>query len=185
MDVSFPFMIKTYYKNGKKACTVDFYVHTQDIEMFHIAVTNGGKVLQLGMVIPEWFGEEERMKATKKGDNTVNENTNEVTAHEDCVQLVRKKYHGQDEVIGEPQRVVLPFQCEEEIEDKNILIFFGDKEVSDGVGLQQYASVLSIDILAAEKKINKKKKGGFLIIGSPDATNATAGAAETAMDDDA
>lgn len=107
-----------------------------------------------------------------------------MTAHEDCVQLIRKKYAGKDEIIGEPQRVVLPYQCEEEIEDKNILLFFGDKEVSDGVGKQQYASVLSIDILSAEKKINKKKKGGFVLIGSPDAANVTAGAAENDMEDE-
>lgn len=66
MTLSFPYMIKNYYKDGRKACTVDFYVHTQDISTFRVGIAKGGKVLELGMVIPEWFGEEDRIKASKR-----------------------------------------------------------------------------------------------------------------------
>jgi hypothetical protein len=184
MDVSFPFMVKTFFHNGVKMCTVELFVHTQDISHFRVAVAKGRKVLKVGMCIPEWFGKEDCIRAAKKTDATINANTNEVTAHEDSVQAIRKMYQGKDEVIGKPQLIALPFQCEEEVDNKEIQIFFGDKELSEGLKAQQYASVLVVDLISTEKKVNKKKKGKIVIIGSVDPTNDTAGAVGVDDDDD-
>ena len=92
-------------------------------------------------------------------------------------------YQGKDEIIGKPQLIALPFQCEEEVDNKEIQIFFGDKELSEEVKAQQYASVLAVDLISTEKKVNKKKKGKIVIIGSVDPTDDTAGA--VGVDDDA
>jgi hypothetical protein len=164
MSIAWPYMVKQYTKNSRWVCSVEFLTFAMDIDMFQEAVMNNGTTLELTTTVPSWFPEEDRLLAA---NTDINENTNEATAHQDVVQLIRKMYAGKKEYTGTPQIVKLPFACEQEAEDKSAELYHGNEEISTQSGHQQYLQVVKFELISTEKKLKKKKVGTMRIIGSP------------------
>jgi hypothetical protein len=73
-----------------------------------------------------------------------------------------------DSVVGDPQRIKLPFQCEQHIAHWEVQAFENDsQELTDGLGGSQYYFVLSVDLASVVMERKKKEKGGFRVISSP------------------
>jgi len=87
-------------------------------------------------------------------------------------------------IIGEPQRVKLPFPCEEEIVHCECQLNENDdQECTDDISVTTHFNVLSLDLVGAAKK---KKKGSTQAIGLPVQSPAPAmhtGAGAAKVDD--
>jgi hypothetical protein len=119
-------------------------------------------------VVPEFFAEEEQMMAANVGIAGFDANTSLATAHQDIVQRVRKVHNSDKDILGDtPQRVKLPFKCEEDVIHWEAMLFNGDEDVSAASGDQQYFSVLKIDLLSSENPMQRRARGAMLVIGSP------------------
>ena len=99
------------------------------------------------------------------------ENTHRATAMGEVCDDIEKPYEDAKAdttiIIGEPQRVKLPFACEEDIVHWECQLFENDdEEYTNDIGANTYFNVLSVDLVGIAKK-KKKKKGGTRVIGSP------------------
>ena len=153
--------------NDRKGVTVEFLVLTVSEEAVRLSVDSGGLVLSLGLVMPEFFPEEERVLVSNMGIAGFDNNTNQYNAHQAVVQDIRREYAAKVEIVGAPQKVKLPFQCELGILGQELHLFNGDEDISAGLGgIQQYYSVLKVDLLAVERTTSKKTKPAMRVVGS-------------------
>ena len=166
MDFEFPYMIKSFMHNNRKGCIVEFLVLTVSEDIVRCSVDPGGLVLSFGLVVPEFFPEEERVLVSNMGVAGFDQNTSQFTAHSHVVQDIRKVYSAKPEIIGKPQKIKLPFQCELDILHQELQLFNGDELVSAGAGSQQYFSLLKVDLLAIERTTAKKARAGMRVVGS-------------------
>ena len=167
MNFVSPFMVKSFLHNDRKGVTVEFLVLTVSEESIRLSVDPGGLVLSLGIIVPDFFPEEERLLVSNMGVAGFDSNTNQYTAHQAVVQDIRKEYAAKPEIVGAPQKVKLPFQCELDIVGQELTLFNGDNEISAGLGgIQQYYSVLKVDLLAVERTTQKKSRPAMRVVGS-------------------
>ena len=132
-------------------------------------------------MVPEYFAEEERIMAANFGSAGFNANTSLATAHQDIVQRIRKVHNGDREILGDsPQRIQLPFKCEEGAIQWEFMLFNGDQYVSAASGDQQYFSIVKIDLLSAEKTVQRRQRGAMRVVGSPNLADHAAAAAQAA-----
>ena len=139
-------------------------------EMFRPKVAPGGMVLQLGIVVPPRFVTEECLVQANEGDHSFNSNTHKATAFKAICEKIAV-HHGEgtteEPILGKPQRVPLPFKCEDEIVDWEIQGFPEEWGLSDAIEHQQFHFVISIDLVSVMKARSRKKKGGLRIFASP------------------
>ena len=177
-----PYMVRSFLHNDRKGCTVEFLVLTVSEDDIRLSVDPGGLVLSLGIVMPEFFPEEERVLVSNMGVAGFDNNTNQYTAHQHVVQAIRREYAAEPEIVGAPQKVKLPFQCELDIAGQEMVLFNGDEEISAGLGgVQQYFSVLKVDLLAVERTTARKSKPAIRIVGSPSLADHNAAANNAAQ----
>ena len=164
MEFTFPYMIKTFLHNSRESATVDLLVPTVHEDHIHPRIISGGTALALGVAVPGFFPEEERVLVSAGDDNI---NTNQASAHSEVVQEIRKAFNDVPEIIGNPQVITLPFACEEQIVHWETQLFFGDALVSAASGSQQYFSVLRIDLFSTKRPTGRRNRGIMRIVGSP------------------
>lgn len=176
MDVSFPYLMYDYVEDGRERVTIDFLVFGTAKKNLRPAVASGGNELHLKVVIPEIFTVQSRMLVAGAEKN-VTKNTHKATAFSKLAAEVEKK-HGdgssEEPIIGNPQRVKLPFACEEEIVDWEVQVFDNDDpDFIDELGSEElYWFVLSIDLVSTTKAHNPKKKGTLRKFTSPSKKSA-------------
>jgi hypothetical protein len=89
--------------------------------------------------------------------------THKATAFKEAAEKLHAHHELFDDetIIGTPQRIKLPFKCEEVIVDWEVQAFENDREeLTDGLGGTQFCFVLSIDLASVTKARKKKPKGG-------------------------
>ena len=126
--------------------------------------------------------------AAFRAESGFGENTHRATAMGEVCDDIEKQYEDRKVdttlIIGAPQRVKLPFACEEDIVHWECQLFENeDEDYQEDIGTATYFNVLSIDLVGIAKK-KTKKKGGTRVIGSPSATAATVEKKKTTKDDD-
>ena len=164
MDFSFPFMIKKFLHDGRESCSVDLILPPIHEDRIHPRVVSNGTYLAIGVAVPEFFGEEERVLVSA-GNADVN--TNQAAAHSEIVQDIRKHYNDVVEILGKPQMIKLPFQCEEQIAQWESQLFHGDELVTAALGEQQYYAVLSVYLFSVKRPTGRRNRGTMRVVGSP------------------
>ena len=145
---------------------IDFLVMGMAKEDYRLKTINNGNRLQLGVVLPSFFADENRLQITNEDDTGFNKRSHKATALEEVVNKITVDIDGEEPLLGSPQLVDLPVPCEDEIDDWELQAFNNDdSDWNELFGEQQYFFVLSVNLLS--NKISKKKqKGGFRTLGS-------------------
>jgi hypothetical protein len=167
----FPFIVYDYISGGRRRVSVDLLVMTVPKDMIRPKMATNGLELHVGMVVPPFFADADRLMAANEGDAGFTEDTHKATAFKDAAIKLHehhRSFDGEEEIMGTPQCIKLPFKCEENIVDWEVQAFEDDgDELVDSLGAPQFYFVLSVDLVSIIKPREKKKKGGFRVIGSP------------------
>jgi hypothetical protein len=164
MDFSFPYMIKTFLYDSRECCLIDLLVPTTHEDHVHPRIVSKGTYLAVGVAVPDFFPEEERVLVAAGNDNV---NTNQATAHTKVVQNIRKAFNDVTEILGSPQMIKLPFECEEQIVQWENQLFHGDEAVTGALGEQQYYCVFSIFLHSTKRPAGRRNRGTMRVVGSP------------------
>jgi hypothetical protein len=170
MDTQFPFIMYDYVSGGRRRVSVDLLVLTVTKDMLRPKMAASGLELQLGTAVPSFFVDAQRLMAANKDDSGFTNDTHKATAFKEAAEKLHAHHESFDDetIIGTPQRIKLPFKCEEVIVDWEVQAFENDsQEVTDGLGGTQFCFVLSIDLVSVTKAREKKPKGGFRVVTSP------------------
>jgi hypothetical protein len=193
LGFQFPYIMYSYIEDRRHCVSIDFLVIGMGKANFRPKVVQNGKVFQLGMVIPDFLVDTNRLQVANEGDKGFNRRTHKATAFEEIVAKITANHDGEEPLLGEPMKIALPIQCEEEIKDWEILAFDNaDVEWCDQMECQQHFFLLSVDLIGTAKIGKEKKKGGFRKLGSPSKVvnkegnnnNATAPSEEEDMADE-
>lgn len=169
MEFKCPYIMYDYVVNGRKVVTVDFLVVNQHRRFFRLAI-NGGKVLELKIVVPAIFYNSQRLAVAHEEATNFDHNTHKSTAfHSRCKEI--KKTLGvatnddeaeEFEVSAGKQCVQLPFEVEDEFfpgasvhgTGYEILVMDNDDErLYDELGGESTQFfVLSVDMVHIEKE---------------------------------
>jgi len=165
MDFVYPYMLYDYVDDDRRHCTIDFLVPTMAEKAFRPTVNAAEQSLDLATVIPPFFANKARLMAAFSGETGFGENTHRATAMGEVCDDIEKQCEDAKAdntiIIGVPQRVKLPFPCEEEIVHWECQLFENeDEEHTDDIGVATYFNVLSVDLVGVAKK-KKKKRGGL------------------------
>jgi hypothetical protein len=170
MDAQFPFICYDYLSKGRRRVSVDFLIMTVSKDMVRPKMAANGLELHVGVAVPSFFADENRLMTSNDGDPGFTEDTHKATAFKEAATKLHEHYQSfdEEEIIGAVQRIKLPFKCEENIVDWEMLAFENeDTGLTDGLGPPQFYFVLSVDLVSTIKPREKKKKGGFRVISSP------------------
>jgi len=168
LSVQFPFISYQYVEDGRKMVSYDFLVIGASKDQYRPKVTGNGGELHVGMVLPRFFVDPNRLLLANSHVGGFNANTNKSTALEEVGAKVTNGLQENDLLFANPMTVKLPFKCEEDIVEWEIQAFHNEDEVwTLEAGSQQYFFVLSVGLRHVEKIRKNTKKGGFRIIGSP------------------
>ena len=170
MEVVFPYFLYTYEEMDQMHVTIDFLVFGFKESAFRPQVASGGQELELRTIIPPMFVHPDRLF---QANEEINDNTHKATAYKMMVDSIQKK-HGdgtsEQRLFGDPQRVKLPFTCEQEISMWEVQHFpNSDRDFDPMTGHTHMVSILAIDLVATEKRV-RKRNGGVRVFGSPSGT---------------
>jgi hypothetical protein len=164
LSFHFPYIQYTYIAYGCHYVSVDFLVPGMSKNHFHPKIEGTDLVLQV--VTPNFFVNENRLKLTHGRDHAFNNNTNKSTAFQEIAGKIISDQG--NELMGDPQRVKLPFPVEDKIANWELLAFTNPEEdLMDAVDAEAFFWVLSVDAVGLVKVKKAKKKGGFGVFGSP------------------
>ena len=114
LDFQFPYLMYDYEAKDRKVCTIDFLVYGVNKKFIRPKVNDVGDELHVSYVVPAFFAEDRRLELA---DTNIRHNTHKMTAFRDtCDALIKKHGDGSEEdpLLGEPQKVALPFIVEKE-----------------------------------------------------------------------
>jgi hypothetical protein len=166
MNFFSPYILYTYIEEDVRMITIDFIVIGQSKSAYRPRVASDGHGFQLGMVVPNFFAQEDRLQAAHYTDTGFNEDTHKATALREIVAKYTDNLDAEEPLIGEPMQIKLPFKVEEEIVKWELLAFDNSHEFSEEIGNQQYYFVLTVDLVAVEKVKKEKKAPTFRMLGS-------------------
>ena len=151
MDFSFPFIITTFNQDFDVMCKVELFTHFLLKEYFQPETLNRGSVLEIQCMVPHMFANEERVLQANSENQGFNYNTHEAQAHKDACEMI-DNYFPNSVMIGNNQKIKLPFPCDERIVSwecqayANDLLndeLFVEEETEEG---QQYNNILVITL---------------------------------------
>jgi hypothetical protein len=175
MDHRFPFILYDYVSDGRRRISVDFLILTVPKEMIRPKMDDTGTELQVAVVVPPFFADADRLMAANNAPGFT-QDTHKATAFKEAAMKLHNHHQSfdEDDIIGNPQRIKLPFQCEEHIVEWEVQAFENDSQaLTDGLGGSQFYFVLSVDLVSVVKARKKKEKGGFRVISSPGRSGGT------------
>jgi hypothetical protein len=182
MNFFSPYILYTYIEDDLRMITIDFLVIGQSQSAYRPRVISDGYGFQLGMVVPNFFAQEDRLQIAHGLDLGFNEDTHKATALREMVAKYTGNLDPEEPLMGEPMQIKLPFKVEEEISKWELLAFDNSDEFSDEIGNQQYYFVLTVDLVAVEKVKKEKKAATFRMLGSsPTGPPTTAPTAATSI----
>ena len=168
MNFRFPHIMHDCEAKDRKVIAIDFLVVGVHKKNLRPKVSDDGGEPHLGCAVPSFFAEDRRLELA---DATVRHDTHKMTAFRGMRQSIPAK-HGdgseEEPLIGEPQKVQLPFAVEHEIRKWEVQTFENDDEDFHQCmqEVPQHFFVLTATMLSVEKRC-KKKEGNFRIFGSP------------------
>jgi hypothetical protein len=147
--------------------TIDFIVVGQSKSAYHLRVVSDVYGFQLGMVVPNFFAQEDHLQAAHY--TLIQASMKTLTRLQHCMRLLPStdNLDLEEPLIGEPVQIKLPFKVEEEIVKWELFAFNNSNKFSEKSGNQQYYFVLTVDLVAVEKVKKEKKAPTFRMLGSP------------------
>lgn len=165
MDYKMPFILTTYNEGLDQMCTIQILTVTMPKDSFIPDVVDGGKRLEVRILVPSFFVDETRILDEKRGVVTgFNKNTHEAQAFRDVCETIDSHYGMQAIIFGEPMSIALPFICEERVVQWEIQAHvnqFG--ELTDELGGQQFMACVAMKL--RKLKTKRKTTGAFRVIG--------------------
>jgi len=166
MNVFFPHILYTYIEDGLRRVTIDFLVFGQSKESFRPKVISDGTVFQLGMVIPPFFVKEDRLMQAYQRDQSFTEDTHKATALQEVVGRHTAHLDIEEPVMADPMQVKLPFKCEEDIAEWEMIAYDNEDAFNEEVGTNQYFFVLAVTLTGVDKVKKCQKAGKFRNLGT-------------------
>ena len=99
-------------------------------------------------------------------DDSFNEDTHKATALQEVVGRHTADLDIEEPMMGAPMQVKLPFKCEEDIKEWEIIAYDNDDKFNKEVGANQYFFVLAVNLVGVEKVKKVKKTGAFRNLGT-------------------
>ena len=91
---SFPYIMYQYVEDGRRRVSIDFLILGMAKENYRPKVVSNGKTLQLGMVIPSFFADENQLQVANEGDAGFNKQSHKATALEEVVNKITEDIDG-------------------------------------------------------------------------------------------
>lgn len=133
-------------------------------------MADSGLELQVAMVVSAFFANANRLMVANVGTSGFTQDNHKATAFKEVAMKLHDHHESfdEDDIIGDLQRVKLPFKCEQHIVEWEVQAFENEsQELTDGLGSTQFYFVLSVDLVSVVKERKKKEKGGFRVVKSP------------------
>lgn len=166
--ICFPHILCQCIDGNGQRVSIDFLVCGMSEACFCPKMHANGTIFQLGMVIPEIFTDEARLVLANHKDSKFNKSTHKATAFKEVVAKMTNDLEDGEPLVAAPQQVKLPFACETDIVEWEVLAFDNtDIEFRAAMGSEQYFFILSVELQSAVKVMKEKKKGGMRKLGSP------------------
>lgn len=181
MGFNFPYFMYTYTSQDRKRCSIDFVVLGINQKNLRLTVKKNN-VFELGCMVPRVFLDRERLRSMNQNVPNFSDDTHKSTAFNDASVEVQKAVgieeddshlpaDDQMKIFGEPQKIQLPFPCEEEIVSWTIVLADNpDRAFQRMCESHQFFFLLSVDLVAVEKR-KVRVTGTFQKLGSPGLTN--------------
>jgi hypothetical protein len=170
MDSRFPFILCDCVSGGRRRALVDFLIVAVTKDMVQPKMADSGLEPQVAVVVPAFFADADRLMAANVGASGFAEDNHKAAAFKEAAMKLYDHHESfdEDDIVGDPQRIKLPFQCEQRIAHWEVQAFENDSaELTDGLGGSQFYFVLSVDLASVVMERKKKEKGGFRVISSP------------------
>ena len=170
MGFVYPHMLYSYAVDNRDHVRVDFLVPTLTQNYFLPRIDKEApSTLVLTSFVPEFFPSVDRLDQAHGNDQGFNANTHMNTAYKKLANGTKDDFDNdvnRDIVYsGEPQKVELPFACEDDSLAYEIQYFPNDvDELTDALGGMQFHSVLSV-IIRAIHKPKQRVAGGIRVVG--------------------
>lgn len=163
MDFSLPFIMKIFKEDDDEMVGIDVFVPTLPKDYFIPDIDAQGRVFVLGIRVPNFFKDENRVLAVNEGGQ-FNRNTYEAQAYKERCEEIEEHYGFASSIFGNAIRIKLPFQVEQRIVYWEIQGHENDLDnLTDDLGGQQYHFTLSAKLMKLKSK--RRTHGGFRIIG--------------------
>ena len=167
---AFPYILYKYVEDNRRKITIDFLVLGMHRSMYRPIISSDHKSLLLGVVVPAFFTDQNRLQLAHGLDDTFTEDTNKATAFQEVTATMTNHLDAETPLIGAPQVVRLGHEVEEEIDSWELQAFENDDpRFTNLVGENQHFFVLTVDLFIAGKVKKQRKVGGMRILGSPNA----------------
>ena len=159
MDFQFPYIMYNYKAKNCKVVTIDFFIVGMNKHLVRPKVNDDGSELHVAFVVPSFFTHDRRFELA---DAAIQHNTHKLTAFRDIHEnIIEKHGDGSEEepILGDPQKVRLPFVVKRKIRKWEIQTFENDdKDFFQYMQeIQQHYFVLSVTLLSVEKRYKKKE----------------------------
>ena len=168
MDFQCPHMLFVHTVDQREHVEIQFYVPT--LPNIHFRPRRHPEIadkLLLGIVVPPFFPDKERLNVVFGQEADFNQSTHMNTAYKKLADDVAEVFDdGSPEItyIGKPQEVDLPFSCEEEV-DWEVQFYPNDvDELTDALGGLQFFAVMTVDLVNIAKPKNRAV-GGIRVVG--------------------
>ena len=173
-----PFMVYPYVQNGLDVCTVTLFIPSIHRRFVRLKVSESGKSLEVSFVLPSIFYDKHRIQTSEgTDDGTFNTNTHKATSFQKACEEMENLADINDQVVGDPMVVPLPFQCQ--------ATFFKDPHDGDdeGWGIEIFDNpdqilktelegdvdffFMNVALVSVKKPKEKKAKGKMRRVTSP------------------
>lgn len=165
MDFVCPFIMYRHARGERDFVTCEFYVPTLDQDQFRVVVpVSNRRKLQIGVTVPNLFGEKDRQEKVYRRDRAFNQNTHENTAYKKIAEKIQSDFDDGSNrtlLIGKLQEVDLPFECEEDIRWDICLHRNTDFE---GHNIQLLHSILKVHLKSVVKPKTKHRARVRLVL---------------------
>lgn len=167
MAISFPYIQYGFIEGNRRRVCVDFLIYGMSKKDYRLKVINGGKALQLGMVVPSFFTDPNRLQIANEDDTGFNTRAHKAIVFQEVVSKLNDALDNEEPLLADPMKVSLLYPCEDEFEWEVLGFENDDLEWNESMEHQQHFFILSVDLISTIKVGKQKKKGGFRMLGSP------------------
>ena len=157
MAISFPYIQYGFIEGNRRRVCVDFLIYGMSKKDYCLKVINGGKALQLGMVVPSFFTDPNRLQIANEDDTGFNTRTHKATAFQEVVSKLNDALDNEEPLLADPMKVSLLYPCEDEFEWEVLGFENEDLERNDDMEQQQqHFFILSVDLISTTG--NRRRK---------------------------
>jgi hypothetical protein len=109
-----PYIMYQYIEDGNQLVSIDVLIPCVHRKFIRPSIHSCGMYFDLGIAVPEFFWQANRLIAANEGDNGFNKNTHKATAFQQAAKKIQEDFNTfeTEEVLSGVQRFKLPFKVE-------------------------------------------------------------------------